>query len=147
MSTIQKEIISNHLNQPAGVFSHGSRIPMVDHDLVFASGLTSRGLDGSVVGVGDVGKQTEHILDNLKILLNECGGGLDTVVRLTVYVRNMRDFKPIHAVRKRYFTTPLPASTMVEVSQLVDPNHLIEIEAIACIPHTTEDSRAELNED
>ena len=59
---------------------------------------------------------------------------LDHVCRVDVYVRNMEHFQAIHDVRKQYFKPPLPASTMVEVTKMVSPDYLIEINAIAVIP-------------
>jgi 2-iminobutanoate/2-iminopropanoate deaminase len=129
----KEELVSSKLNRPLGVFSQATKIA-AQGTLVFVSGLTSRAPDGTVVGVGDVRKQTETILENMQSVLAEAGGSLDDVVKLTVYIRNMKDFAAIHEVRRRYFRPPLPASTMVEVSMLVDPELLIEIEAIAVIP-------------
>jgi enamine deaminase RidA (YjgF/YER057c/UK114 family) len=58
---------------------------------------------------------------------------LDDVCRVDVYVRNMEHFEIIHKVRREYFKPPLPASTMVEVTKMVSPDYLIEINAIAVI--------------
>lgn len=66
-------------------------------------------------------------------ILKEAGGDLDDVVKVTVFLRNMAHFKEVHEARGRYFRPPYPASSMVEVSRLVEPGHLIEIEAIAVL--------------
>lgn len=129
----KEELRNPELNAPLGVFSQATKIE-AQGTLVFVSGLTSRDPDGKVVGVGDVKKQTEVILDHMQALLREAGGSLDDVCKVTVYIRNMNDFAAIHEVRRRYFKAPLPASTMVEVSMLVSPELLIEIEAFAVIP-------------
>lgn len=129
----KEELRNPALNAPLGVFSQATRIE-AHGNLVFVSGLTSRDPEGNVVGVGDVKKQTEVILDHMQAILGEAGGSLDDVCKVTVYIRNMKDFAAIHEVRRRYFKAPLPASTMVEVSMLVSPELLIEIEAIAVIP-------------
>lgn len=130
----KQELRNRKLNAPLGVFSQATKIE-AQGSLVFVSGLTSRDPDGNVVGVGDVKKQTETILENMQTILKDGGGSLDDVTKVTVYIRNMKDFDAIHEVRRRYFKPPLPASTMVEVSMLVSPELLIEIEAIAVIPH------------
>lgn len=127
------EIKSAKLNQPLGVFSQALKVSG-SGSFVFVSGLTSRAHDGSVVGVGDITLQTETILKNLRAILQEAGGSLDTVVKVGVFIRDMNHFKEIHEVRRRYFKAPYPASTMVEVSRMVSPEHLIEIEATAFIP-------------
>jgi reactive intermediate/imine deaminase len=101
--------------------------------MIFVSGLISLDETGSVVGPGDIRAQTRQILENLKAILAEGNASLDDVVKVTVFVRDMGDFQAIHEVRGEYFTKDLPASTMVEVSRLVDERLLIEIEAVAVI--------------
>lgn len=129
-----KEIVrSDKLPPPAGVFSQAVKVPAQGH-LIYVSGLTSRNLDGSTYAPGDVRAQTRRILDNLALLLAECGATLRDVVRVVVYIRDMADFKAIHEVRAEYFPTDLPASTMVEVARLVHDDMLIEIEATAVVP-------------
>ena len=61
------------------------------------------------------------------------GASLDDVTRIDVFVRHMADFETIQRVRRRYFTRDLPASTMVEVTMLADPELLIEVSAIAVV--------------
>lgn len=102
--------------------------------LVFVSGLLSKDANGEIVGVGDVGAQTEQVLKNLVQALKAAGGTLDDVVRVDVYIRDMSHFPQIHAVRRKYFPKDPPSSTMVEVSCLTDDRCLIEITAIAVLP-------------
>ncbi|TAJ97552.1 RidA family protein [bacterium] len=130
-----KEIIhSDKLSKPIGVFSQAVKVPAKGH-LIFVSGLTARDPSGNVVGRGDIRAQTRRTLENLRAVLAEAGTTLEDVVKVTVFIRHMeRDFKPIHEVRAEFFPNNPPASTMVEVSRLVEPDHLIEIEAIAVIP-------------
>jgi 2-iminobutanoate/2-iminopropanoate deaminase len=101
----KKQLSTTALHTPNGVFSQATTIEATGR-LVFVSGMTSR----------------------------RAGGTLDDVCRVDVYVRNMEDFAKIHEVRAQYFSEPLPASTMVEVSKLAHPDYLIEINAIAVIP-------------
>ena len=88
---------------------------------------------GTVVGEGDIKLQTETVLDHVKTVLREAGGGMDDVVKVTVFITDMGLYDEIHEVRRRYFGDPYPASSMVEVSALIDPRLLIEIEAVAVI--------------
>src|SRR3954452_7692916 len=120
------------LAPPVGVFSPAIRVPARGH-VIYVSGLTSRGPDGSTHAPGDVRAQTRRVLDNLTLLLAEGGATLDDVVRVVVYIRDMADFQAIHEVRAQYFTKDPPASTMVEVSRLVNADMLIEIEATAVV--------------
>lgn len=120
---------------PSGIFSHGSVIPISDTlTYIHTSGLTSRDANGEVVGEGDIEKQTAQVLTKLRELLAEVGCTLDDVFKILVFITDMAHFDAIHRVRKEYFTPPYPASTMVQVSRMVDPRSLIEIEAIACRP-------------
>jgi reactive intermediate/imine deaminase len=120
------------LRSPNGVFSQATTIEATGR-LVFVSGMTARRPDGSIAGVGDVREQTRQVLDNVQAAVEAAGGTLADVCRVDVYVRNMEDFAKIHEVRAQYFTEPLPASTMVEVSKLANPDYLIEISAIAVV--------------
>ncbi|WP_159502017.1 RidA family protein [Microbacterium sp. 18062] len=127
------EIRSAELASPNGHFSHATAIE-ASGTLVFISGLTARNAAGEVVGVGDVTAQTHQVCKNLRAAVAEAGGTLEDIVRVDVYVRNIRDFDEIHAVRRQYFTGIAPASTLVEVAQMVNKDYLIEISAIAVVP-------------
>jgi 2-iminobutanoate/2-iminopropanoate deaminase len=130
------EVRSPDLNKPLGRFSQAIKVNC-EGSLLFISGLTSRAPDGSVIGEGDIKLQTETILENMQRLLTEAGGTMRDIVKVTVFIRDMEQFDEIHEVRARYFEEPYPASSMVEVSRLVSPEHLIEIEAIAALGQAT----------
>jgi 2-iminobutanoate/2-iminopropanoate deaminase len=126
------EISSPALRTPPGVFSHATAIEAAGR-LVFISGMTARCADGSITGIGDVREQTRQVCENLRAAVEAAGGTMADICRVDVYVRNMEDFAKIHEIRAKYFEAPLPASTMVEVAKMVDPDYLIEINAIAVI--------------
>lgn len=129
----KKEIKSDELYAPprGGIFS--SAIEASAGRTIYVSGLTSRNREGHVVGKGDIKVQTDTILHNMSAILKEAGGTMDDIVKLTVFIRDMELFDQIHDVRRPYFKEPYPASSMVEVSMLADPDLLIEIEAIAVV--------------
>ena len=127
------QLTSPALAQPNGHFSHATAIE-ARGKLVFISGMTARAADGSVTGVGDVEAQTKQVCENLKAACEAAGGSMADICRVDVYVRNIEHFDLIHKVRRQYFQSPVPASTMVEVSKMVNPDYLIEISAIAVIP-------------
>ena len=129
----KRQIVSAELARPSGVFSHATTIA-AKGTIVFVSGMVAKRPDGTVAGIGDVSEQTRQVCENLKAAVEEAGGTLDDICRVDVYVRNMEHFEAIHAVRREYFKPPLPASTMVEVTKMVSPDYLIEINAIAVIP-------------
>jgi enamine deaminase RidA (YjgF/YER057c/UK114 family) len=102
--------------------------------LVFLSGFTSRNEKGEVVGVGDIRAQTDQVCKLLKASMEAAGGDLTNIVRVDVFVRDIEQFDAIHEVRRRYFPSNPPVSTMVQVSRMVDDRSLIEINAIGVLP-------------
>jgi 2-iminobutanoate/2-iminopropanoate deaminase len=129
----RREIRSAKLRTPSGHFSQAIAVE-AKGTLVFLSGMTARRADGTIAGVGDIEAQTRQVCENLKSAVEAAGGSLDDVCRVDVYVRNMEHFEAIHKVRREYFKAPAPASTMVEVTKMVHPDYLIEINAIAVLP-------------
>ncbi len=128
-----KEIIhTDKLATPTGIMSQGVKVP-AGH-IVFASGQTARDATGAIVGVGDIRAQTRQTLDNVKAVLEAAGATLEDIVKVQVFITNVEHYADIHAVRSEYFKSDYPASTMVEVTALVHPDMLIEIDAIAVIP-------------
>jgi reactive intermediate/imine deaminase len=101
-------------------------------DLVYTSGqvaVTDTG-DG-VVGVGDFDAQLAQVFEHLDTILRAGGSGLDRVIKVTIYLTDMKYLPNVVAARSRYFSEPYPASTMIEVSALALPDLLVEIEAVA----------------
>src|SRR5277367_7160669 len=109
MSKVQ--ISSPKLRQPNGVFSHATAIEATGR-FVFISGMTARRPDGTIAGIGDITEQTRQVCENVKAAVEAAGGTLDDVCRVDVYVRNMENLAPIHKVRREYFPSPPPASTL-----------------------------------
>jgi 2-iminobutanoate/2-iminopropanoate deaminase len=89
--------------------------------------------DGNVVGEGDIRRQTQTVLEHVKTVVQEAGGATDDIVKVTVFITDMGLYDEIHEVGRSYFEEPYPASSMVEVSALIDPRLLVEIEAVAVI--------------
>jgi 2-iminobutanoate/2-iminopropanoate deaminase len=107
------------------ILSEGSRRTL------YISGLTSRDSAGNVVGEGSYRAQTKQICENLKATVESVGGRLENIVSMTVFVCDVGGFKDIHEVRREYFPKEPPASTMVQISRLIEARCLIEINAIA----------------
>jgi reactive intermediate/imine deaminase len=125
---------TSRLSAPSGHFSQGVVVPAGGR-LVFISGMTARDVGGRVIGSGDIEAQTRQVCENLKHAVSAAGGTLNDIVRVDVFVRNIEHFDVIHRVRREYFDAPAPASTLLEVSKMVSPDMLIEINAIAVIDH------------
>jgi 2-iminobutanoate/2-iminopropanoate deaminase len=129
---MKKQLHTDQLSAPSGHFSQGV-IASASGRMVFISGMIARDVDGRVIGAGDIEAQTRQVCENLNRAVGAAGGTLNDVVRVDVFVRNIEHFDAIHRVRREYFDAPAPASTLLEVSKMVSPEMLIEINAIAVI--------------
>ena len=97
------------------------------------SGTTATNEDGDVVGVGDPYRQTQQALANVESALQEAGASIDDVVRTRLFVVDMDRWKEIGRAHGELFGDVQPATSMVEVSRLIDPEMLVEIEAVAMV--------------
>jgi enamine deaminase RidA (YjgF/YER057c/UK114 family) len=95
--------------------------------------MTARDGSGDIIGVGDYRAQTRQVCENLKSAVEAAGGTLADIAQVNVFVLDIDQFDTIHAVRREYFPSEPPASTMVQVQRLVDKRMLIEINAIAVL--------------
>ena len=100
---------------------------------IWVSGQLALDEHGKLVGKGNIEKQTEQCIKNIENALKKLGGSLEDVVQVTVFVNEMAGLKTIHEVRLRYFQEPYPTSTLVAVKGFVNPDALIEINALAAV--------------
>jgi reactive intermediate/imine deaminase len=122
--------LAGQLAEPIGPFTDGVEAG----GFLYVAGMLPLEANGDLVGVGDVVRQTEQVLDNVGEVLRAAGATFDDVVRVGVYLMNMADRPAVNTVRRRYFGDARPASTLVEVSALAIPEALVEIEAVALLP-------------
>lgn len=100
---------------------------------VWVSGTTATDDSGSLVGAGEPGTQARQALENIRRALEAAGASVTQVVRTRMYVTDVDDWPAIAAAHAEFFGTVRPAATMVEVSRLVSPEMLVEIEAEAYV--------------
>jgi len=127
--------MKNRINYSSGVMWEDivgySRAVKVG-DLVEISGTTS--VDGEkVIGANDPYEQTEVIIEKFSSILKEAGGSLNNIIRIRIYVVNIEHWKNISKAFFRYFHDIKPAATLVEVSSLILPELLVEMEATAIL--------------
>lgn len=128
----KQQVTTARVREPNGHFSQAT-VAEARGRLLFISGMTARKPDGTIAGIGDIEAQTRQVCENIKSAVESAGGTMDDICRVDVYVRNIEHFERIHKVRREYFKAPPPASTMVEVTKMVSPDYLIEINAIAVL--------------
>jgi reactive intermediate/imine deaminase len=123
-----ERVVTTPDNYEAFLLSQGIKFG----NLLFISGQAGAGDDGKIVE-GGFRAQGEQAFANLRRALEAGGSSLDDVLKVTIFVTDMGNFKEVVDLRRKFFSEPYPADTIAEVKALYDPSVMIEIEAIAGI--------------
>lgn len=101
--------------------------------IIFLSGQIAYDDDGGVLHEGDFAGQTREVYRSIRSLVEEAGGTMESIVKLTTYLTDMGNYPELVKVRSEFFPKKGPAGTAVEVGALLRPEWMVEIEAIAVI--------------
>ena len=102
-------------------------------DLVFVSGTVAWGPDGKLVGKGNVYAQAAQTIKNIEAYLQQAGASLKDVVRTRIYLTDMARWQEVARAHREAFGDVRPASSLLEISRLAEPEMLVEIEAVAVV--------------
>ncbi len=103
----------------------------VHGDQVFVAGMTAHDGEGGVAGDGSMYDQARQAFTKIKHLVEAAGGTMNDLVRLDIYVTDIRQREEVWRARREVFSGDFPASTLVQVAALAEPSVKVEIEAVA----------------
>ena len=98
---------------------------------LYISGQIALDPDGNVVGKGDMRAQSQRVFENIAAILQQAGGTLDNLVRITAYLTDMSRYREYNEVRTKFLGDRPPASTTVQVSGLAFDGLVVEVDAVA----------------
>ena len=100
---------------------------------LYIAGQVAQDVDGKLVGKGDFESQVRQVYANLKNILEEAGGSLNHIVKMTTFLTHYNYVETYRSVRNQYFPEPCPPNTLLIIESLALPDYMIEVEAIAVL--------------
>lgn len=123
------EILKLNSVHPTRGYSHAARAG----NTIYIAGQIAQDVQGQLVGRGDIEAQAHQVFTNLKNILEEVGGSLANIVKMTTLLTHFGSIETYRAVRNNYFSEPMPPNTLMIIESLATPDFMIEVEAIAVL--------------
>lgn len=123
------EILNLTSVHPTRGYSHAAKAG----NTLFIAGQIAQDQGGGLVGKGDMAAQTRQVFSNLRNILDEAGGSLANIVKMTTLITHFANIDAYRTVRNEFFSDPMPPNTLMVIDSLASPDFLIEVEAIAVL--------------
>ena len=123
------EILTLKSVHPTVGYSHASKAG----NTLYIAGQIAQDVDGNLVGQADIEAQVRQVYENLKNIVQEAGGTLQNIVKMTTYLTHYSYIETYRSVRNQYFPEPCPPNTLLIIESLALPDYMIEVEAIAVL--------------
>jgi reactive intermediate/imine deaminase len=123
------EILKLKSVHPTVGYSHAAKAG----NTLYIAGQVAQDVEGNVVGKGDLEAQVSQVFTNLKNVMEEAGGSLQNIVKMTTFLTHYNDIETYRSVRNQYFSEPFPPNTLLIIESLALPDYMIEVEAIAVL--------------
>ncbi len=127
----RREIRPQSVPQPVAEYAQG--VEVTGGRTLYIAGQVPLDASGDLVGEGDFRAQARQVLSNIQAIVEEAGGSISDIVKMTTFLRDMANYDDFKAVRSEFLKAPFPAATLVAISSLVRPEWLLEVEAVAVI--------------
>jgi len=123
------EILKLESVHPTVGYSHAAKAG----NTLYIAGQVAQDVEGNVVGKGDLEAQVSQVFTNLKNVMEEAGGSLQNIVKMTTFLTHYNNIETYRSVRNRYFSEPFAPNTLLIIESLALPDYMIEVEAIAVL--------------
>ncbi len=127
---MKKTIVSPHVAKTKGPYVQG--VALTNGTTIMTSGVVARTADGTLIGAGDIRAQTRQCLENIRHIIEAGGGRLQDLAKVTVFIRDLKDYAGMNEVRREMLEGIAFASSTVQAA-LNAPEALVEIEAVAFV--------------
>ncbi|MFO8078670.1 MAG: RidA family protein [Armatimonadota bacterium] len=127
----RREIQPASVPRPVAEYAHG--VEVAGGHTVYVAGQIALDAVGNLVGKGDFGAQVRQVFKNIEAIIAEAGGEISDIVKMTTFLTDMSNYAAFCEVRGEFLRPPFPAATLVEVTALVRPEWMVEVEAVAVI--------------